>query len=478
MEFTLHTFLFLFLPVILTGYLLLNRWANQKVLNGYLLIISLLLYIWVSLQFFFWFLVIILLTYILGNVVSGAKENIQEKKKWTTMAVSIFIFLLGYYKYYTFILENLNMAGWLKGEMEAIAVPIGISFLIFEAISYVVDIARGNATTGNLFDVALYLAFFPKLASGPIILWKHFQPQINARKSDITIVTDGIDRIIIGYAKKAIIADTLGLAVAQIQSMSVTGIDRNTYFIRAFLYMLEIYFDFSGYSDIAIGICNFFGFSVDKNFNYPYVSASITEFWRRWHISLGTWFREYVYIPLGGNRRGNVYLNLFIVFLLTGIWHGANWTFLVWGGINGIFVMLERYAQKKLWYQKIPRMIKWMTTMLLVYFMWIMFMAVDISEAIDTYRHFLGMTLEETVNFTYKYFMTYKTGYIALIGGILAVLGANRHVKVIYNSLLSWQIGRYRVGYMMKSLLLLALFAMIILFVVNSSYSPFLYFQF
>lgn len=478
MEFTAHTFLFILFPIILIGYLLLNHRVNQKILNGYLLIISLLLYAWVSPQFFYWFLAIILQTYILGNVVSGAKENIQEKKKWTAMAVAIFIFLLGYYKYYTFVLENLSIAGWFKGEVEAIAVPIGISFLVFEAISYIVDIARGNATTGNLSDVALYLAFFPKLASGPIILWKHFQPQINARKSDITMMTDGIDRIIIGYAKKAIIADTLGTTAAKIQSMSVTGIDRNTYFIWAFLYMLEIYFDFSGYSDIAIGICNFFGFSVDKNFDYPYVSASITEFWRRWHISLGTWFREYVYIPLGGNRKGNVYLNLFIVFLLTGIWHGANWTFLVWGGINGIIVMLERYAQKRLWYQKIPKMIKWMTTMLLVYFMWILFMSADIAEAIDIFRHLLGRTLEENVNFTYRYFMTYKTGCIALIGGILAVSGANRHVKVIYNSMSSWQIGRYRVGYMMKSILLLTLFVTAILFIVNSSYSPFLYFQF
>ena len=362
--------------------------------------------------------------------------------------------------------------------MEAIAVPIGISFLVFEVISYIVDIARGNATTGNLSDVALYLAFFPKLVSGPIILWKHFQPQINARKADITMVTDGIDRIIVGYAKKAIIADTLGMTVAQIRSMSVTGIDRNTYFIWAFLYMLEIYFDFSGYSDIAIGIGRFFGFSIDKNFNYPYVSVSITEFWRRWHISLGTWFREYVYIPLGGNRKGNVYLNLFIVFLLTGIWHGANWTFFAWGGINGILVMFERYAQKKMWYQKIPKMIKWMTTMLFVYFMWIMFMSADKLEALDIYGHLLGTTLEGNVNFTYRYFMTYKMGCVALIGGILAVAGASRQVKVIYNSLTGWQIGRYGVGYMVKTMLLLVLFALALLFVVNSSYSPFLYFQF
>lgn len=478
MEFTLHTFLFVFFPIILTGYLLINYLANPKIKNRYLLIVSLLLYAWVSMQFFYWFLAVILLTYILGNVVNGAKADTRENKKWIAIAVSIFVFFLGYYKYYTFILENLNAVGWLKGEGKSIVIPIGISFLIFGAISYVVDISRGEATTGCLADVALYLAFFPKMVSGPIILWKHFQPQIKVRKTDITAVTDGIDRIIIGYAKKVIIADTLGRTVAQIQSMSVTGIDRNTYFIWAFLFMLEIYFDFSGYSDIAIGICRFFGFSVDKNFNYPYVSVSITEFWRRWHISLGTWFREYVYIPLGGNRKGNVYLNLFIVFLLTGIWHGANWTFFVWGGINGIFVAFERFAQKRLWYQKIPKLVKWLTTMMLIYFMWIMFMSVDMPEAIDIYEHLLGTTLEGNVNFTYRYFMTFKTGCIALIGGILAVSGANRQVKMIYNSFADWRIGRYRVGYVMKSLLFLLLFAIVILFVVNSSYSPFLYFQF
>ena len=262
------------------------------------------------------------------------------------MAVTIFIFLLGYYKYYAFFLENLNTAGWLKGKVEAIAVPIGISFLVFEVISYIVDIARGNATTGNLSDVALYLAFFPKLVSGPIILWKHFQPQINARKADITMVTDGIDRIIVGYAKKAIIADTLGMTVAQIRSMSVTGIDRNTYFIWAFLYMLEIYFDFSGYSDIAIGAAQVLGFQVTNNFHQPYFSRSVAEFWRRWHISLSSWFRDYIYIPLGGNRHGKwvQYRNILIVFIISGLWHGASWNFIVWGGIHGIFQIVENFS--------------------------------------------------------------------------------------------------------------------------------------
>lgn len=478
MEFTLHTFLFAFLPLILIGFLFIYRVENQKVQKGYLLIVSLLIYAWACFQFLLWFLAIILLTYLLGNMVNAAKTDISEQQKWMMMAASIFVLILGYYKYYGFIMENLRVAGLVQDGIKDIVAPIGISFLIFEAISYVIDIKRGDASPGSLCDVALYLALFPKLVSGPIVLWKHFEPQIRSKKVDLISLTNGIDRIIVGYAKKVIIADSLGTVIALIQSEVSTGIDQITYFIWALLYMLEIYFDFSGYSDIAIGICRFFGFEIEENFDYPYTSISITEFWRKWHISLGAWFREYVYIPLGGNRKGNVYLNLFMVFLLTGIWHGANWTFLIWGGINGGLVVFERAIGKVSLYRKVPKMVKWLVTMMLVYLMWILFMSNDVFEAVDIYGHMLGIIKTETVNFTYRYFMTNKTLCIVLIGSALAVFGTSRKVKEAGDVLMRWHIGNSSVGDIAKSILLLILFLMSVLFVVNSSYSPFLYFQF
>ena len=268
------------------------------------------------------------------------------------------------------------------------------------------------------------------------------------------------------------------MVVSQISSEAVRGIDRMTYFLWGFLYMLEIYFDFSGYSDIAIGLCKTFGFEIEGNFNYPYVSRSITEFWRRWHISLGNWFREYVYIPLGGNRKGNVYINLFIVFLLTGVWHGANWTFILWGIFNGILVVIERYAKNKEIYRRFPKAIKWFITLVLIYLLWILFMSPTVNEALDIYKHLLGIVHTEKVNFTYQYYLTTKTSYIAWIGCITAVLGTNKRVRAIVKNIDSITLGKYKIGYMFKAVIMLIVFFTSILFIVNSTYKPFLYFQF
>lgn len=245
--------------------------------------------------------------------------------------------------------------------MKSLVAPLGISFLTFSAISYIVDIYRGNATSGSLIDCMLFLSFFPKIISGPIILWKDFQAQINNISISFNMNIEGINRIMIGFAKKVILADSFGVCLNLI---SLTNVDRITAIGGVFLYMLQIYYDFSGYSDIAIGISYLLGFKVKENFNFPYRSISISEFWRRWHISLGTWFREYIYIPLGGSHGSlnKTLRNLAIVFALTGIWHGAGFNYILWGGINAIFAIAERLFRNNTYYIKTPKIIKYVIT--------------------------------------------------------------------------------------------------------------------
>ncbi len=247
---------------------------------------------------------------------------------------------------------------------------LGISFLTFSALSYLIDVYKEKAEAGNFLDCALYLSFFPKVVSGPIILWRDFQPQIAVRTVSLDDVVNGINRIMIGFAKKLILADLFGACIAEMNP--AFGIDVPSAWGAVLLYMLQIYYDFSGYSDIAIGLALLFGIRCKENFDFPYRSCSITEFWRRWHISLGTWFREYVYIPLGGSRMGQrrTLLNLAIVFLLTGIWHGAGWSYVLWGGINGACVLSEKILWDRPLYQKMPKLLKWGVTSIITMFCW------------------------------------------------------------------------------------------------------------
>lgn len=380
---------------------------------------------------------------------------------------------LVYSKYISFLTQTINQITNSSISFPDIAVTIGLSFTTFEVISYIIDIYRKDATPGNLLDVATFLLLFPKLVSGPIVLWKDFQPQLRVQCQTANDAIAGIDRIIIGYAKKAIIADSLGSQISLIdQEIASYGIDSPTMWLKALCYFFQIYYDFSGYSDIAIGMCKVMGFNLKENFNFPYTSTSVSEFWRKWHISLGTWFREYVYIPLGGNRKGNVYLNLFVVFLLTGIWHGANWTFILWGIIHGIAVMIEKCVQNKGWYAKIPAWLKWAVTVTFVYFTWILFASDDIPGAINSYRLlFLGMQ-NQTLNFTWEYYLTRKTIILLLIAGLGSVASAIKMPERVKKWLLgNWQISTYRIA-------LLGLLVLDVMFVVNSTYSPFIYFQF
>ena len=329
MVFSSAVFLLVFLPIVFVCNCLI-----KKEYSNYLLLVS-------SLIFYAWgepYLVLLMIASIIVNWAIGlmlTRTQNVVKKLILTVGIVCDLGILGYYKYAGFLAETVNgLAGKEILPVIEIALPIGISFFTFQAISYVIDVYRGETDASrNIVNVALYISFFPQLIAGPIVKYRDINKQIENRTVKWYDVSDGFKRFIYGLGKKVLISNVLGLCVDTIYAYNITDIDAKTAWIGALAYTFQIYYDFSGYSDMAIGLGKMFGFNILENFNYPYLSKSITEFWRRWHISLGSWFREYVYIPLGGNRNGTArtYINLIIVFFLTGLWHGADMSFIIWG---------------------------------------------------------------------------------------------------------------------------------------------------
>ena len=349
MLFSEPSFLYFFLPITLLVYFLLPQPGGRSWARNVWLVLA-------SLGFFLWrekvglLLAPVLLNYGLGLWVGRARS--KGAGRWAIgTAVGLNLALLVWFKYAGFMVDNASAVSSLLGgpafHIKAAALPLGISFLTFHGLSYLVDIHRGDApANGGFLATILYLSFFPKLIAGPIVRYQDFVGQLAARgvtREDLAI---GVQRIAVGLAKKTILAGTLALTVDQVFGIPAGQLTTGLAWLGALGYTLQLYLDFSGYSDIAIGLARMFGFRFQENFNYPYVSKSITEFWRRWHISLSTWFRDYLFFPLGANKRGPArgYLNLLIVFVLCGFWHGANWTFVLWGLWQGVFLVLERVA--------------------------------------------------------------------------------------------------------------------------------------
>lgn len=342
MVFSSTIFLFAFLPVTLLGYYLLDR----RFKNIFLLLVSLFFYAWGEPRFVFVMMGSILMNYAFGLLVMWRKEKVYQRTILTLM-VSCNLALFFVFKYLNFAIQNLNALLHAGIPQTNIALPIGISFFTFQAMSYVFDVYRGNGELQkNPLNVALYVSFFPQLIAGPIVRYETVANEIKNRKETLTDFAKGIQRFAIGLGKKVILAN--GVAIVADQAFAYTNFSELsvlTAWLGAIAYTFQIYFDFSGYSDMAIGLGLMFGFHFDENFNYPYTSGSITEFWRRWHISLSTWFRDYVYIPLGGSKTGNRlhnFFNLFVVWLLTGFWHGAAWHYVAWGMFYFVLLVFEK----------------------------------------------------------------------------------------------------------------------------------------
>lgn len=465
MVFSSAIFLLMFLPVVF----ILNYFCKKEYSNSLLLIASLIFYAWGEPYLVILMLFSIVINWAIGITIASCTGG--TRRAALVLGIVCDLGILGYYKYAGFIISIVNSI--CKQDLFSIpeiTLPIGISFFTFQAISYIVDVYRGDtAHSPKLINVALYISFFPQLIAGPIVQYHNINKQIENRTISWQGVSSGFKRFIYGLSKKVLIANVLGLCVDTIYAYDIAFLDWKTAWIGALAYTFQIYYDFSGYSDMAIGLGRMFGFDILENFNYPYISKSISEFWRRWHISLGSWFRQYVYIPLGGNKKGKVrtYVNLMIVFLLTGLWHGADFSFLLWGIYHGFFSIIERLGIKKL-LDKL-NIISIVYCFLIVNFGWVLFRADDTFTGI---RYIARMIMP------WKYIDSRIPTWEYLndklvFTGVCAILGLGILKKMIPHSITEkWENSTPEAIYCIF-LLILCLAS-----IASNTYNPFIYFQF
>lgn len=380
-----------------------------------------------------------------------------------------------YYKYAVFLITNLNEFFRTGFNIPNIVLPIGISFFTFQSMSYVIDVYRREIPAQkNPLSLALYVSLFPQLIAGPIVRYVDIRTQITDRRVDLELFASGVQRFIIGLAKKVLIANVLGETADKIFALQYGQISVSSAWLGAVCYTMQIYFDFSGYSDMAIGLGRMFGFEFLENFNLPYISKSITEFWRRWHISLSTWFRDYVYIPLGGNRKGNVYLHLFIVFVLTGLWHGAAWNFLFWGLWHGMFLIIERPFKIRKININAPVFLKWGYTMLVVILGWVLFRAESLTRAYQYALTMFGIVEYGFIPFDTTYYLDHRT-----LAVLFAAVVVSSSMPERLRGALAQKFGaENNLCLIAKNTAMIALLAVSVIFIVNSSYNPFIYFRF
>lgn len=471
MVFSSTLFIFFFLPIILAGYYLLK----VEYRNIYLLVVSLIFYAFAKPKFILVLLSSILINYIMGLLINYAKSNFNVILNRLILAITVILNLglLFYFKYMNFFISSVNEICKSNIALINVALPLGISFFTFQGMSYIFDLYMGKVQVQkNFINIALYMSFFPKLAQGPITRYRDINGQIDSRECNIDKFYDGVTRFIIGLAKKVIIADQIGYVVDQIFSKSPNENSMAIAWVGAICYTIQIYFDFSGYSDMAIGLGKMFGFEFMENFNYPYISKNLTEFWRRWHISLSTWFRDYVYIPLGGNRTGNMYFNLFVVFLVTGIWHGAAWNFIIWGLWHGLFLIIEKILKVKNIKIKAPVFIKQLYTILIVLLGWVLFRAPNLNYAINYIGVMFGVVAVKNVGFTAFWYLTPK-----IIALIVISLIASIPLKDLLKNVYKTVEGTY-LEFVGKNLYLIFIFVISIMCVMTSTYNSFIYFKF
>ena len=387
MLFSSLVFLFTFLPITLLVYYLVPR----KVKNVVLLIASLIFYAWGEPVYIFLMLISILFNYFCGmDIALKAGRKSQVRSLIFTIVVNLFI--LGFFKYYGFIVTNLNAILPFYIPYRKLELPIGISFYTFQTLSYIIDVYRGNVDVQvNLIDFGTYVTMFPQLIAGPIVQYADVERQLRERKESLTKFGYGAWFFVMGLAKKVLLANTIGSIYENIAAMD--GMSVVTAWLGCLAYTFQIYFDFSGYSDMAVGLGKMFGFEFMQNFNYPYISKSVTEFWRRWHITLGRWFKNYIYFPLGGSRKGTLrtYFNIFLIFFVSGIWHGANWTFILWGALHGVAMVLNRIFKKQI--DQMHPALSWLATFAFINVTWVYFRAASVSEANLFLRQILHLNL-------------------------------------------------------------------------------------
>lgn len=476
MVFSSAIFLFYFLPLFLAGYVALP----QRFRNLYTTILSVLFYAWGAPSFLFVFLGSCLVDYLIAKKLSVVDSDVRRKVlMWASTLLNVG--LLVYFKYSNFFVEQLTLiakaAGFSLGEWHKVVLPIGISFFTFHKISYVVDIFRRTSPPARNFgEYLLYITFFPQLIAGPIVRYHEIEQQIRIRSLSWSGLTEGVWRFVLGLSSKVLVADPLASVADHSFAQSPLEVSVGYAWIGALAYAMQIYFDFAGYSSMAVGLALMIGFRFPENFNHPYLAASFTDFWRRWHISLSRWMRDYLYIPLGGNRVGPTrqMVNLWTVFLISGFWHGAEWTFVAWGAYHGFFLALERTAIGKS-YLSFPYLVRRICTFVLVVFGWILFRSATLGEALARWLRMCGLAGGDAL-------VIPRASIISDVGLLLLIFAS---VWCLFAEPLLERFKRQQSEsaplYHRVPLLypLLALMCLLSLLVVEAGkYSPFIYFQF
>lgn len=466
MIFSSLIFLYVFLPLTLILYYFLPK----KFRNFLILIASLVFYGWGEPTYIFLMLISIFIEYIGAIYIEKFRKNKEKSRAILITVLVINVCALFFFKYYVFLIDNINLIFNIDLKIKQLPLPLGISFYTFQLMSYVIDVYKNEIKVQkNFINFAAYVTMFPQLVAGPIVQYSTIEKQLTCRKETIEKFGIGVERFVIGLGKKVIIANNMGLIWNEVNKIPSNEISILTSWLGIIAFTLQIYFDFSGYSDMAIGIGKMMGFSFMENFNYPYISKSITEFWRRWHISLGTWFRDYIYIPLGGNRKGTLIQirNIFVVWFVTGLWHGASWNFVIWGVYFGVIIFIEKIGFNKI-LNKLPGIFCNIYTMILVTISWVFFDTKTLNEALIYIAGMFGLNNNNISDNISWYLLNTNLKFY-----ILALICATPILKKIINTLKKKNIGR---------IVVIIVYVLIIFistaYLVSESYNPFLYFRF
>ena len=468
MLFSSVVFLFTFLPIVLILYYVLPA----KFRNPVLLLASLVFYAWGEPVYIFLMILSILFNYFSGLDIARNLENEHLAKRSLVFNIMINIVILGFFKYEGFVLDSLNAVLPVQISYHPLALPIGISFYTFQILSYIIDVYRKEVKVQkNLLNFALYVTMFPQLIAGPIVQYADVAEQLADRKLSLDKFGEGCMYFIRGLAKKVLLANTSGMIFTEVTGLGKNEVSVLSAWLGAFAYMFQIYFDFSGYSDMAVGLGKMFGFEFCRNFDYPYTAKSITEFWRRWHISLSSWFRDYVYIPLGGNRVSKIrhICNLLIVWLLTGLWHGAAWNFVAWGLYYGVILIIEKYMLSPV-LERMPGFVRHIYSIVLVLIGWVLFFSPSLDQAVRYAGKMFGFGVNGIVDSESLYLVTTN-----LILWLILIIGCTPLPDVRYRHIM-WK--KKENAMIINGIVYVVLFLLCVAYLVTETYNPFLYFRF
>lgn len=467
MVFSSLTFLYFFLPLSLGAYFL----TPNKYKNFILLVTGLLFYSWGEPIYVIVMILSSAIDYTCGRFIDKFDDKQKVRTALLLTSVVMNLALLSVFKYSSFFIQNINnLLGTQITDLK-LPLPIGISFYTFQSMSYTIDLYRRKIKVQkNLVSFMAFVTMFPQIVAGPIVTYDEISDRLDDRKITIDDVSDGIGIFVCGLGKKVLLANNIGLLWSEVKAMDYSVISTATAWLGIIAFAFQIYFDFSGYSDMAIGLGKMLGFDFPKNFDYPYMSTSISEFWRRWHITLGAWFREYVYIPLGGNRKGisRTIINLVITWALTGFWHGASWNFLLWGAYFGVLIILERFVYGK-FLAKLPKILGVIYTFVLVLFGWVLFETETLADAFEYFKVMFGAS---------RSFYDVKTTYLLVTYGFVlgvCVVGSTRIIRKTIDFI---EKVSTKLKFVCQPFIQIVILLLSTAYLVNESYNPFLYFRF